>query len=621
MKKSNGERTYAILESGKTYKFAGYSWTACEVNNDRHVAVIQSRGVTHGAWPGFKMTEFDSKYSIDGYDISAYDVKTKKLYDAIKDVEDKSASYGKGLYLVSKEKAGFTEWGEPGSGDYWQALKKAAGNASSFGSPSGCAWLGTVYGGSSAWCVDSNGNVYGNNGRNYDCVVAPAFNLDLSKVEVAGDEIIIRENSNTSQPGNQSNPAPYRSILEYGLDITGGDGKTIHLGSDMLSQVLTAFYEDIGRRSVASYTRRQFTAEQYINVCRAVSGYMESHSEIEYQILEGVLGTGFEKEENWVVKTMSTADGKSWIMEQPEKFSSGQEIWNKIKRLVLADQSDKEVAEVRYNKDACEAMVIYSDKTSCKFFAEKTDTPETLPMEGNTGEKQKAATLKLGKTYRLAGYNWTACELINNGKTAVIQSHVVTHGVWPGFKMAKFGGEINTNFAVDIDGHNISAYDNKMQSLYDAIKDVEDKSAPYGEGLYLISKEKAGFTEWDQPVSGDYWQALKKAAGNASSFGCPFNYAWLGAVGGSDGAWYVSSNGNVYNYYQDSDCVVAPAYNLDLSKVEVVGDEIIIKDICNSNQRKITTDKQKSMAKIEKQRENARKLNELVCHLGELLGN
>ena len=25
MKKSNGERTYAILESGKTYKFAGYT--------------------------------------------------------------------------------------------------------------------------------------------------------------------------------------------------------------------------------------------------------------------------------------------------------------------------------------------------------------------------------------------------------------------------------------------------------------------------------------------------------------------------------------------------------------------------------------------------------------------
>ena len=199
MKKSNGERTYAILESGKTYKFAGYSWTACEVNNDGHVAVIQSRGVTHGAWPGFKMTEFDSKYSIDGYDISAYDVKTKKLYDAIKDVEDKSASYGKGLYLVSKEKAGFTEWGEPGSGDYWQALKKAAGNASSFGSPNYCAWLGAVYGGGNAWCVHSGGNVCDYSGQGNDYVVAPAFNLDLSKVEVAGDEIIIKDICNSNQ--------------------------------------------------------------------------------------------------------------------------------------------------------------------------------------------------------------------------------------------------------------------------------------------------------------------------------------------------------------------------------------------------------------------------------------
>ena len=191
--KSNTEDKSLVLEPGKTYKFAGYSWTACEVNNDRHVAVIQSRGVTHGAWPGFKMTEFDSKYSIDGYDISAYDVKTKKLYDAIKDVEDKSASYGKGLYLVSKEKAGFTEWGEPGSGDYWQALKKAAGNASSFGSPSGCAWLGTVYGGNDAWCVGSYGSVYYYGDQSSDFVVAPAFNLDLSKVEVAGDEIIFKE--------------------------------------------------------------------------------------------------------------------------------------------------------------------------------------------------------------------------------------------------------------------------------------------------------------------------------------------------------------------------------------------------------------------------------------------
>lgn len=234
-----------------------------------------------------------------------------------------------------------------------------------------------------------------------------------------------------------------------------------------------------------------------------------------------------------------------------------------------------------------------------------------------TNSEKTYATLKPGKTYKFAGYSWTACEVNNDRYVAVIQSHGITHGMWPGFVIPKFGN--GNYYGRSIDGQDISDYDEKMSALYNAIKDVEDKSASYGKGLYLVSKEKAGFTEWCEPGSGDYWQALKKAAGNASSFGCPSYCAWLGAVGGSDGAWYVSSNGNVYNYYQDSDCVVAPAYNLDLSKVEVVGDEIIIKDICNSNQRKITTDKQKSMAKIEKQRENARKLNELVCHLAKLL--
>ena len=234
-----------------------------------------------------------------------------------------------------------------------------------------------------------------------------------------------------------------------------------------------------------------------------------------------------------------------------------------------------------------------------------------------TNSEKTYATLKPGKTYKFAGYSWTACEVNNDRHVAVIQSHGITHGMWPGFVIPKFGN--GNYYGRSIDGQDSSDYDEKMSALYNAIKDVEDKSASYGKGLYLVSKEKAGYTEWCEPGSDDYWQALKKAAGNASSFGCPNNYAWLGTVYGSDYAWCVGSSGNVYDYSQNSDCVVAPAYNLDLSKVEVVGDEIIIKDICNSNQRKITTDKQKSMAKIEKQRENARKLNELVCHLGELL--
>ena len=382
------------LKLGKTYLFMGYNWTVCELVNDGRTAVLQSHGVTSGAWPGFKMAEFgNGDYyadSIYGQDISAYDHKLKELYNAIKDVEDKSATYGKGLYLVSKEKVGFTKCGKHGSGYYWTALKEAAMNYQSFEAASNGTWLGTVSGSGNPLCVDSNGGVYNGNLRSSGFVVAPAFNLDLSKVEVAGDEII-------------------------------------------------------------------------------------------------------------------------------------------------------------------------------------KNAPSSFEHDDNCHEHQL-----LGKTYKFAGYKWTACELINNGKTLVIQSHGVTHGKWPGFKMEKFG---NGNYYADsIDGQDISGYDDKMQALYEAIKDAEDSSTSYGKGLFLISKEKAGFTEWGKSGSGNYWQALKKAAENARSFGVASDYAWLGTVNGYY-AWYVNSDGNVYDSSnQDGDFVVAPAFNLDLSKIEIVGDEIVIKE-------------------------------------------
>ena len=180
---------------------------------------------------------------------------------------------------------------------------------------------------------------------------------------------------------------------------------------------------------------------------------------------------------------------------------------------------------------------------------------------------------RVGQTYSFMGYDWTACELINNGKTAVLQSHGVTYGKWPGYTMPQFGN--GNYYGLDIDGQDISVYDDRMQALYDAIKDAEDSSTSYGKGLFLISKEKVGFTEWGKSGSGNYWQALKKTAENACSFGSPDNYAWLGTVYGSGGAWYVNSNGGVSYNDQSDDYVVAPAFNLDLSKVEVVENQIV----------------------------------------------
>jgi len=142
--------------------------------------------------------------------------------------------------------------------------------------------------------------------------------------------------------------------------------------------------------------------------------------------------------------------------------------------------------------------------------------------------------------------------------------------------MAQFGnGNYYTN---SIDGEDISAYDNKMKELYDAIKDVEDTSASYGKGLYLVSREKAGFIKLDKPGSGNYWRALKAAAANYSLFRASSSSAWLSTVYSNNYARYVYSNGHVYGNFQNSDFVVAPAFNLDLSKVEIIDDEIVIKE-------------------------------------------
>lgn len=175
----------ADITVGSTYSFGGYNWIATEESGNK--VVLQSKGVTSGTWPGYKIWENNSYYgnSIDGRDISSYDSKTQNLYNSIK-----YAEYGaSGLYLVSNSKAGAMASGYQGSGYYWQALKDAAINYSSFGADSNAAWLGTVGGSNGAWYVGSNGNV-NSSGHYNSVVVAPAFNLDKLKVTVSGSKIV-----------------------------------------------------------------------------------------------------------------------------------------------------------------------------------------------------------------------------------------------------------------------------------------------------------------------------------------------------------------------------------------------------------------------------------------------
>lgn len=396
----NNEEQYENLELGKTYNFMGYKWTACELINNGKTLVIQSHGVTYGEWPGYKMSQFgNGNYyanSIDGQDISDYDDKMRALYDSIKDVEDISSSYGKGLYLVSIEKVGFKEWSMPGSGYYWIALREAVANYSSFGAPLGEVWFGTIDDSNHAFCVNLGDFCYFNSNNQWSSyMVAPTFNLDLSKVEIEGDEIV-----------------------------------------------------------------------------------------------------------------------------------------------------------------------------------KKTQPALSSKHDDNCSERPH-----LGKTYDFMGYKWTACELINNGKTIVIQSHGVTRGAWPGLVISQFGN--GNYYSKSIDGQDISGYDNKLKELYNAIKDAEDSSASYGKGLFLISKEKVGFTEFGEPGSGNYWAALKAVAENVHQLEPGNNFVWLGTVDGSAHACCLHSSGSVHGH--ESGCnqnlyyVIAPAFNLDLSKVEIKGDVIIKK--------------------------------------------
>ena len=395
----NSEEQYANLELGKTYDFMGYKWTACELINNGKTLVIQSHGVTYGEWPGYKMSQFgNGNYyanSIDGQDISDYDDKMRALYDSIKDVEDISSSYGKGLYLVSIEKVGFKEWSMPGSGYYWTALREAVANYSSFGAPLGEVWFGTIDDSNYAFCVNLGDFCYFNSNNQWSSyMVAPTFNLDLSKVEIEGDEIV-----------------------------------------------------------------------------------------------------------------------------------------------------------------------------------KKTQPALSSKHDDNCSERPH-----LGKTYDFMGYNWTACELINNGKTLVIQSHGVTTGPWPGFKMSQFGN--GHYYGSDIDGQDISSYDDKTQKLYDAIKDVEDMSATYGKGLYLVSAEKVQLPTiiYGASGAGYYCDALVFAGSQGNPNGTHCN-AWLGTLGNKENtAWFVNCFANGYITFQDEVIkTIAPTFNLDLSKVEIKGDVIIKK--------------------------------------------
>lgn len=211
------------------------------------------------------------------------------------------------------------------------------------------------------------------------------------------------------------------------------------------------------------------------------------------------------------------------------------------------------------------ATDIYYSGESDKVYA--AGTSDVMGTDNYTAK----ANITIGSRYSFGGYTWIAAQDLGNN-TIALQSTGVTHGYWPGYAMAKFGGNANSYYNQDITGQDISGFDAKTQALYNTISYAQSGNS----GLYLVSNAQAGSTSNGSSGSGYYWTALKEAATNYSSFGCPNYGAWLGTVYGSNYAWYVYSNGNVYyGSYQNGDFVVAPAFNLNTSKVTVSGSNIV----------------------------------------------
>lgn len=188
------------IEVGKTYKLAGYTFTACK-ENENGTILLQSHGVCAGKWPGYVAN--DNNYSRGNY----YHRDISPLYSEVKELalEIKGLYYKEGLFLASKD--------EVKENDFLRnALADAAKNHSSFGASYGSAWLGPVDGSNYAWCVNRNGGVGYNYGQADSYVVAPAFNLIPSKIIVTDDDVIVRKDdvkdskAGTEYPWSEEDP-------------------------------------------------------------------------------------------------------------------------------------------------------------------------------------------------------------------------------------------------------------------------------------------------------------------------------------------------------------------------------------------------------------------------------
>lgn len=203
--------------------------------------------------------------------------------------------------------------------------------------------------------------------------------------------------------------------------------------------------------------------------------------------------------------------------------------------------------------------------------------------------------ITIGKEYLFAGYKWIPVVLDEKENMVVMQSLGITVGSWPGFSMHQFGN--HNYYGKELAGQDISDYDDKTRNLYEKIRLVEAEF-PLGKGLYL-PREDIMICNWEQAM------IVVVDSDNPIAYEADDNIAWLSKPNGSY-AWYFRANEGVGSISdsrsQECEYIIAPAFNLDLSKVKIENDEIFIKDAlplwiiatCNSDGDGIWIDKMRA---------------------------
>ena len=210
-------KTQPAMRIGEEYTMGAYKdkngnikpikWICAEKLDD-NVYAMQSEGIAGGQWPGYVFNGNSIYYDDYAYkDISSlntsddYDKRgnmnnfyTVENWSVVEAKGAKNEVLGEwksdftarnGLYLIPdiSNLKGFCQY------YYWKALRKALDEAVPLGATYAQAWLGSNSTFGYPFSVNTGSIEYGGNDQSYRYVLAPAFNLDITKVNVDGNVI------------------------------------------------------------------------------------------------------------------------------------------------------------------------------------------------------------------------------------------------------------------------------------------------------------------------------------------------------------------------------------------------------------------------------------------------